>query len=300
VRGVISSSARRRGGATTDLILDWDTGNLSQWTTGVGALEAGSPAHQSTFSQTVRRGTTGWAWRAEVHNNAGDLAANSYRSLCAKYDSQEGLTHGPSDFAYGFSFRVAIEDQVAARFGYSQIWELHHRANLYNVPGLSLAPHAIELINGNVNYRFGGGSANWNGSSWTGWNTYSPTNTLRANYSTDTWYDIVVRIKCSEASDGICQAWCRAANEAFSGTPQFTMNAPTLPYVPGGVDPLVPTKISTSDVGGDGLTGLYLEAGLYTGSSTWYAQETTQQQIIYLDGMRRYSTSAEALAGFPA
>lgn len=303
MRGVIATGGRRRIGVP-DLVLDWDTGNLSQWTAGSGALEAGAPAHQSTFSQTVRRGTSGWAWRAEVHNDPGDRATsnNSFRSLLSKYDSQEGPpgTNGPSDFAYGFSFRVALEDNVAARMQYCLIWELHQRVAMYSVPGMSLAPHGIELYEGDIAYRLATGGGTWNGSAWTGQQVYLPRQVLRANYSMNTWYDIVVRIKCSEGSDGICQAWCRAAGESWPGTPQFDFTGSTLPYIQGGVDPSVPTKRSTSDVeAGSGFTGLYLGAGIYTGSGTWYSNETTQQEIVYLDEMRRYPTSSAAMAGFP-
>jgi len=292
--------------AAPDLVLDWDTGNISQWTAGYGALEAGAPAHQSTFSQAVRRGTTGWSWRTELHNNTGDrwTAGNSsYRCLLGKYDSQEGPpgANGPSDLAWAFSFRVAQEASVTARLNYSQIWELHHRSNMYNVPGLSLAPHAIELIDGDVFYRVVAGSGNWNGTTWTGWNTYRRNELLLANFQMDLWYDVVVRIKCSEGSDGICQVWIRTAGSAFSSTPQFAHTGPTLPFIPGGLDPAIPTKIDTSQpVGAEQLTGLYLQAGLYNGSTNWQSGETTQQQIVYFDEMRRFPTSAAAMAAFPA
>jgi hypothetical protein len=294
------------GDATTtgepDLVLDWDTGDISQWTTGSGALEAGAPAHQSTLSSTVRRGPAGWSHRFEVHNDPGDIAANSFRSLLAKYDSQEGPpgANGPSDFAYAFSFRVAQEEGVTARLQYSQIWELHHRANMYSVPGLSLAPHAVELYEGDITYRLAAGAAVWDGSAWTGWSTYLPQQLLRADYALDTWYDLVIRIKCSEGADGVTQVWCRAEGEPWPAVPQFDHAGPTLPYVPAGLDPNVPVEISTGDaIPSDGMTGLYLEAGLYTGSSTWYPNESTQQQIIYMDGMRRYPTAAAAMSGFP-
>lgn len=280
--------------------LDWDTGNNVQWINGISGLEAGAPAHQSIISSTVRRGTTGFSHRFEVHNNAGDIAADTFRCLLGKYDSQEGPTQGPPEFTYAFSFRVAQEENVTARLQYNQIWELHHRGNLYSINGLQLAPHAIELYEGNITYRLATGPGNWSGTSWTGYANFQAQQVLRPNYQMNTWYDLVLDYRLTEATNGYVRVWCRAAGEAWTNVPQYSFIGATLPWAPGGLDPAVPIKVDTLSIGSDGLSGLYLEAGLYTGSGTWYPSETSQQQIIYMDEMRRHSTLAAAKASFPA
>jgi hypothetical protein len=300
-----TTSGRRRTAEAAPgevlLDLDWDTGDTSQWTA-PSAHEAGSgAAHQFTLSNTVRRRPSGWAARFEMHNSSTDIASNAgFRSLWAKYDTAEG-TSGGTDFAYGFSVRFPVEGTQTAKPSTGiMLWELHQRANIYGISGsLAIAPHAVMLRDGEIQYRMMTGAGNWTGSAWTGYSAYYDQIQLRPASSVlvDRWYDVIVHLVLSETSSGLAEVWVRDAAEAWTTSPQWSVSAPTMPYVPGGLDPAVPTKRSVTDVL-DGYSGMYLETGLYTGTSTW---SNSQSQIItYMDELRKYSTVAAAKAGFPA
>jgi hypothetical protein len=277
-------------GVTLDL--DSDSCNSSQWTSGMGAVEAGDAAHQLQYQTGSRRDPAGCAARFEVHNASSDIwSGQSYRSLLGKYDSNEGTTGG-SDFTYGFSFQV--QGGVPR---YEQIWELHQRQNIYSVGGnVSLAPHAILLRDGRLEYRMMTGAAVWDGSSWIRYSSYNDRIVLRSTLTTGTWYDVMVRIRASEGSDGLVEVFVRAAGEQWPAAPTWSKAGPTLPYIPGGIDPKVPTKRSTLDTVG-GQSGMYLEAGLYSGSTNW--SESAQQLILIQDNLRRYRDLASAKTGFP-
>ena len=274
------------------LDLDGDTCNNSQWmTNGMGGVEAGDPAHQVTFGTGPRRDPAGCSTRFEMHNTASDIwGGHSFRSLLAKYDSNEGTTGG-KDFTYGFSFQV--QGTVPS---YEHIWELHQRANLYTVDRSAVAPHAVLLRDGRLEYRMMTGASKWNGSAWTGSSNYNDRIVLRSSVAPGTWYDVMVRIRTSEGSDGLVEVFARAAGEQWPSTPTWSKAGPTLPYIPGGLDPKVPTTLSTLDTTG-GQSGLYLEAGMYAGGPSWH--EPAQQLVVFQDNLRRYRDVASAKTGFP-
>jgi hypothetical protein len=281
-----------RSGVT--LNLDWDTCDDSQWTaTGWGRLEAGTdPQHQSVVTPSVRRVDTGCANRFEAHDSPTDLNSG-FRSLWARYDSGEGTTGGV-DFVYGLSFLVS------EAFRYVHIWELQKRATLYRVaPELSVAPHALLIRDGQLQYREMTGAARWADGRWRGWSNYQDQRVVLARVLPGTWYDVMIRIRASEGADGLTQVYARQAGQAWPTVPNWQNSGPSLPYIPGGLDPGVPEKISVyqPSAATAGLTGLYVEAGVYTGSSTW--EEPTSRISVYLDELRRYTTLASARAGFP-
>jgi hypothetical protein len=227
-------------------------------------------------------------------NTTADKWSNgSYRSLWAQYDSQEG-TVGGSDFVYGFSFQVPTTG-----WGYEQLWELHQRRNIYGVsPNLAIAPHALLIRQGRLEYREMTGPARWNGSQWTGWSNYQDRIVLLPSVAANTWYDVMIHIKATEDSTGKTEVYVRQAGQAWPSAPTWVNNGPSLPYIPGGLDPNIPKKISTYDIeSGTGYSGLYLEAGLYNGSTSW--NETLQTIDLYMDQLRRYTDLASAKAGFP-
>ena len=116
--------------------------------------------------------------------------------------------------------------------------------------------------------------------------------------SANTWYDVMIRIKTSEGADGLTQVYARRAGQAWLTMPSWQNAGPSLPYVPGGLDPKIPKKIDTYQPGaGANLTGLYVTTGLYTGSNTW--AQSTSQVYAYIDQLRRYTDFASAKAGFP-
>ena len=276
------------------LNLDWDTCDDSQWTaTGHGRLEAGTdPRHQSVVTSSIRRSESGCADRFEIHDDRTDINAG-FRSLWARYDSGEGTTGGV-DFVYGLSFRVS------SVLRYVHIWELQKRANLYaDLPQLSVAPHALLIRDGQLQYREMTGAARWEDGRWAGWSNYQDQRVVLARVSPDTWYDVMIRIRTSEGADGLTQVYARQAGQAWPTEPDWQNRGPSLPYIPGGLDPDIPRKISVyqPSAATAGLTGLYVEAGVYTGSSSW--QEATSRVYVYLDELRRYATLASARAGFP-
>jgi hypothetical protein len=254
-------------------------------------LEAGTdPAHQSVVIPDATG--AGCATRFEVHDSPTDIASGGagFRSMWAKYDSNEGTTGG-AEFVYGFSVRVGSTIPK-----YVHIWELHQRANIYRVdPDLSIAPHAVMFRNGQMQYREMTGAGVWNGSAWTRYQNYNDQQVLVASPKPDTWYDVMIHIKASEGSTGLTEAFVREAGQSWPTVPQYVNNGPSLPYVPGGLDPGIPSKISTYD-DVSGLSGLYLEAGLYTGDNTWY--EPTNSIVTVMDNLRRYTSLEAARSGF--
>lgn len=291
-------SATTPAGVTLDL--DWQTCSLSQWR-GTGGEEVGNPG-QITLVTRPRRTASGCAARFEVSNDPRDIwEHHSFRSLLARYDSQDGWGAN-RDVTYAFSFRFPIEQGQTGRPGYALLWELHHRRDLYAVaPALAVAPHAIELLpDGRLVYRLAGGAAVWNGSAWTGWSTWRPDNTLVAHVRTGTWYDVVVHLRLSEHSDGRTQVYVRRAGEAWPAVPTWQASGANLPWIPGGLDPAVPrTRSSASPDPSSGYTGLYVCVGLYPGGTTWAPDQSTQQIIVYVDDLRRYTGVAPAEAALP-
>lgn len=278
--------------ATTPLNLDWDTCNNTQWTsTGNGSIEAGDPAHQLQVVSSPTRTGTGCSARFETHNSPTDQVSNgTYRSLECKYDTSDASYSG-DDFVYGFSFMVPDVPL------YEHIWELHQLMNINNVnPNLALAPHAVLIRNGQLQYRMMTGKALWNGSTWTGYESYNDQIPLTGALQPNAAYDVAIHIKASETSTGLIQVYVRQAGQAWPSTPTWSKSAPTVQWIPGGLDPKVPHKISTFDTY-NGLKGLYVCAGVYNGSNVW--QESLQQVIVYIDNLRRYTDLTSAAAGFP-
>jgi hypothetical protein len=277
------------------LNLDWDICSSAQWTaTGHGALEeSNDPGRHSVLTSQIRRANEGCANRFEIKDSFLDMKSG-FRALWAKYDSNEGTTGG-TDFVYGLSF------QANAVPRYAHIWELHQRANIYRIdPDLSVAPHALIIRDGALQYREMTGAARWNGDEWTGWSNDQDQQVLLASLLPNTWYDVMIRIKASEQANGLTQVYVRQAGQSWPASPSWQNSGPSLPYVPGGLDPRIPDKIGVyqAEPDTDGLTGLFLAAGIYTGSSTWI--DPVSPVIVYLDQLRRYTDLASAKAGFPS
>lgn len=295
-----SACAQATAPAGVTLDLGWQNCSLSQWH-GTGGEEVGNPG-QIAVVRHPRRGASGCAARFEVSNDPRDIwDGHSFRSLLARYDSQDGW--GPNrDVTYGFSFLLPIEQRQTRRPGYTLLWQLHQRRDLYSVsPRLAVAPHAIELLpDGRLVYRLAGGRARWDGTEWTGWSNWQPDNTLVADVRTGVWYDVVVHLTLSEHPDGRTQVYVRRAGQPWPAGPTWQATGANLPWIPGGLDPAVPrTRSSRTPDPGTGYTGLYVSVGLYPGGTTWDPEQPTQQIIVYVDDLRRYTGVARAEAGFP-
>jgi hypothetical protein len=287
------------GGTPVALALDWDTCNLAQWRGGDFGEEVGD-AHQSTVVRHPRRTGTGCANRFEIHASPTDIwNQHSFRSLLARYDTQEGWG-AQKDVVYGFSFRFPIEEKQNRLPSYTLLWELHHRGQFTDLsPNLAITPHAIELLpDGRLVYRLAAGAAAWDGTKWTGWSTWMPENTLLAHVSTDTWYDVIIRLRFSETADGLTQVYVRRAGDRWPSQPTWQVCAANLPWVPAAVDSGAPNGISSRlPDPRTGHTGLYLSVGLYFGQNEW-SGEATQQIIMYMDELRRYTDVRAAQSGF--
>jgi hypothetical protein len=141
------------------------------------------------------------------------------------------------------------------------------------------------------------GACKWTGTSWNGYTAYHDQVPILPSVSLGTWYDVIVHIKFSEQTDGKLEVWGREAGQPWPASPQVNITNATLPYIPGGLDPAIPTKQSTTTPDSNGNTGLYLQSGLYTGGSTW--PTATGQHIHISDNLRRYPTLTDAKLGFP-
>jgi hypothetical protein len=143
------------------------------------------------------------------------------------------------------------------------------------------------------------GAARWDEGDWTGWSNDQDRQVVLPNLSPNIWYDVMIRIKTSENADGLTQVYARQAGQPWPTTPSWQNAGPSLPYVPGGLDPRIPHKMDVyqPEPGNAGLTGLYLEAGIYTGSATW--SDPASPVDVYMDQLRRYTDLDSATAGFP-
>jgi hypothetical protein len=281
------------------LNFDFDTGNYSQFLSNAyGGFEVGDPntSHQTQLVTTTRNGS-GYANRYEVHNDPIDKASGTFRALWSKYDTNDGLPAHPEVY-WGMSLLLPNEGGQTSLPIYEHLWELHQRQNIYQVPACAIAPHALMVRNNRLEYRMMTGACKWTGSAWNGYTAYHDQVPVLPSISLGTWYDVIVHIKFSENNEGLLEVWGRAAGQPWPAAPQVSIAAPTLPYIPGGLDPAFPTKASTTTPDSNGNTGLYLQTGLYTGGSTWN-QSGPAQHIHTSDNLRRYSTFSEAKLGFP-
>jgi hypothetical protein len=255
-----------------DLRGDFETGDISQFT----HLECPNPSRQlKILNSPVRQGR----YAARFETAPGDNWSNGVRCKVVRYDSNE--SEG-DEYYYGMSmyFPKSID--------YTHMWELHQRADIYNLGGIvALSPHAIMARGGRLEYRMMTGAATWNGNGWNGWSNYLDRMPLTTSMPTNQWVDFIVHLKFTESNTGLLEVWVRTGNEAWATTPQLRRtNIPTLQYVPGGRDPDVRSTIHTSS--------LYAQMGLYKGSGS-----TSTTDVVYHDGYRRGTSLAAVQADFP-
>ena len=152
------------------------------------------------------------------------------------------------------------------------IWELHHPSQLYNLNGCGVAPFAITTDGSKLQLRLETGDCkvgqNWTYRETVGIPSLSP-------YPKDTWIDVIVHIRFSEANDGLVELWSRTAGSSWPDSPEISRSGiPTMPF---------------SSSTGVHNAQLYTEMGLYPGYSGYNGNDT-----IYLDDYRRESSLAAA------
>lgn len=190
-------------------------------------------------------------WIARLLQRPGDLWMNKYvRVLPARYDTNE---RDQQFYRWVFSFSIPSEN--FGPFGNNLLVELHHRANLYNIPGLGVAPIATTVD---------GGSQMYTGRVSAGKGTDGSGYAVRRNdrikpIKFDVRTDLGWEIKFSEGNDGHFYIWINDTGvpdpDMFSKPPDWKHDGPTLPY-----------STSGQHVG---AAGLYQEGlGMYSGASS--------------------------------
>lgn len=315
------------------LDFDFDTSE-TQADNGAGRLgwESGQ-AHQHAWMTSPTRLGAGHSERFEVHNTAADQLGN-FRSLMGVYNTNDGGITSGSIIGYGpdvywcMSLYVPTSGAgdanatVVAGFsqvalpGYVLFFELHERGNIngstVGINNLSDVSNLAMLIrDGQLQFRGRCGTWTWNGSSWNSpvWNTGTIGTTgsndqipipivksggTNATMPTNVWVDIIFHIRFATNSTGLIEIWARQSGQAFTSTPNVTINGPTH-KVAIGSDSVTRTSADV-DVA-NGVTGTFMEVGLYEGSTSW-ADTTNAAHVLIVDELRRHGTEAFAKANW--
>ena len=264
------------GGAGTakgviDLQADFTAGEQSPF----NAFECGDVAQQFRLDPSITRGGQP---SARFEERPGDVWTENGTIRCLAADYNSGEQNG-DDFYYGFSL---YEPRGAVNAG-NLIWELHQAESLYRYQACSVAPYAVQFErtrggSEGLYFRVDGGNCNPS----RGWTLLHPGIPLQGlvPIPRDTWIDLMVHIRFSEAPTGVVEVWDRIAGQPWQPQPSIALrNISTVPHC---------------DVCGVHDSPLYTELGLYNGSSS-----TAVDSIVYLDGYRRGTTLAVVRRGFP-
>ena len=242
----------------SEVVGTWESGGFAPFST----LECPHPSSQfQLVTSPVRQGS----YAAKFGISGGDVWSNgTVRCLAAKYDS--GETTGMDGY---FHLSLNIPSPGISS---NLIWELHHPSQLYNLNGCGVAPFAITTDGSKLQLRLETGDCkvgqNWTYRETVGIPSLSP-------YPKDTWIDVIVHIRFSEANDGLVELWSRTAGSSWPDSPEISRSGiPTMPF---------------SSSTGVHNAQLYTEMGLYPGYSGYNGNDT-----IYLDDYRRESSLAAA------
>lgn len=327
---LLGAAGRYRPVPSTFRNLAFDTSEVQGSAT---AFEVGS-AHQHAWLTSPTRLGTGHSERLEIHNNSSTDSAGNMRALMAVYDTNDGGTTvgsvvGYPDVYWAWSSYLPTSGAgdanatVVAGFSqvqapnYEHLLEIHERTNIVNgsTPGINnigeVANHAVMIRSNQLQYRGRCGTWAWNGSGWNApsWNTFTPgtngsndqipipivkSGSTNATIIMNAWIDIIFHIVFSTTSSGLVEVWARQAGQAFTTSPNLSITGPTHKVIVG--SDLV-TRTSADYDSAAGMTGCYLEAGLYAGSSSW-GDAGNGAHVHILDELRRYGTLAEAKANW--
>lgn len=215
-----------------------------------------------------------------IECHPGDIWANNntVRCLCAKYLSGANADPDPvttgDEAWYVFSIYIPTNMNPAVD---TLLWELHHPASLYSLQSLGVAPFAVQLNGGNIEFRHLGG----NGTVGQGY-AFGQYHYVMTSISYGTWLDFKVHIKFSESSgssNAIAECWVdKTGNAAWPVTPQYTSATfgypPTMPFC------------NSNNVHN---VQLYTENGQYTGNAS-----ISKQMITNMIGWSRQLSNAAA------
>lgn len=248
--------------ASTSINYGWETGDNSQFS----GLECSHPSSQfQVVTSPVREGR----YAARISETANDVWNNGQvRCLDAAYGTGESTGN---DYYFGLSMFIP-----AGGLTDNLIWELHQPYELYSIPGCGVAPFAILVRNGVLEFRAVGGDCIV-GSRFTYWDSDIPFPNLNP-YPRNKWIDFVIHIKFQESNTGTVQVWGRTAGDPWTAAPQIQRtNIPTMPYS------------SAQNVHN---VKLYTTMGLYPGYAGYNASDT-----VYLDAYRRGTSFADVAPG---
>lgn len=332
--GTIAASGRRRassgggGSGPANRNFDFDTSETQAFTHSFSTFEVGtSGAHQHAWITSPTRLGTGHAERMEVHNNSGDSNGSTIRALMMCYDTNEGgvtvgSVIGYTDVYWAWSSYLptsgAGDANATVSSGFSQttipnyehLFELHDRKP--GNPSIGeVAPYAVMIRSNQLQFRQRCGTWTWNGSGYNSpsWNTGTAGTTgsndqipipivksggTNATFVMDTWIDIIFHVRFANDSSGVVELWARQAGQTFTTSPNLSVSGPTHRVVTDSTG----TTFSSADYdSGQQVSGLYVEAGLYTGGNTW-SDSSNGAHVHIMDEMRRYSTLAAATANW--
>ncbi len=242
-------------------------------------LECATPSRQF---RVVTNHVRGGHYAARFEERPGDFWPGNGTVRCLAVQGQTNECQGDNYYyAMSFFFPRPITPNL--------LWETHARSSIYSLSDpLSVAPNAIAATGTSygtlataLSYRLNTGQAMWSGTSWSGWSD-SEQIPIVSPIPIGVWIDIVVHVKFSFDNTGMVEVWERTLGHRWPLRPKVQrIDVPTMQYVPGGLDPGVPTA-RLSDT-------LYDSIGLYKGSDL-----ASQSDVVYIDSYGIYNRLARA------
>jgi hypothetical protein len=244
-------------------------------------LECATPSRQF---RVVRNHVRGGHYAARFEERPGDVWSGNGTVRCLAVQGQTNESQG-DDYYYAMSF--FFPRPITPNL----LWETHARSSIYSLSDpLSVAPNAIVATGASssystlattLSYRLDTGQAIWSGTDWSGWSD-SELMPIVSPIPVGIWIDVVVHVRFAFDNTGTVEVWERKLGHRWPLSPQVErIDVPTMQYVPGGLDPNVPTA-RQSDT-------LYDSIGLYKGSDL-----ASRSDVVYIDSYGIYNRLAKA------
>lgn len=309
------------------LNFDFDTSETQAFTHSVSGFVTGS-AHCHAWLTSPTRLGTGHSERMEIHNNTATDTVGNMRSLMSCVNTNEGgVTVGsvvgfdevywawssylPTSGAGDPNATVVAGFSQTQAPNYEHLFEVHDRSNIGSSGIGEVSPHAVMIRSNQLQYRERCGTWAWNGSGFNSpaWNTTTPGTTgsndqipipivkpggTNATIVMDTWIDIILHMRFRTDSTGLIEVWARQAGQNFTTSPNLTLTGPTHRTV---VKSDGTTVTSADYEAANAVTGMYVEAGLYTGATSW-SDSSNGSHVHIMDEMRRHDTESNAKANW--
>ena len=307
-------------GGTALVLLDFETGNHSQWTSATPQNPDGG-----SIEYTAGDGNHGYgAAVVKSDNYTGTTVTPRQGNYMARLRlrPKDIWNNGMPRVLQAWYGRAAVRNQVSPYYTFSAyfpsnpayvqngnpvIWELHHRNPFYaGIPSsqgqgnASMPPLRLVVRGNNITMSILTGSLYWNGSQYTGYPYYlpndpmgngtrgsggmapSPATNLVIKY--DGWMDFILHFGTfTEQGTATISAWYRSGNSPWSSqsNPQYQRTkCPTL------------GAILTGPYAGRYQSDLYHEAGMYVGG-------LAHEAVCYWDCSGWYNTFSDAVGAFP-